>query len=176
MALTCRDARILIDGVGSIYQNCNQRNFGSIKSNTLVNEDVDEICWTRLSDAGDSTRTILEQTQIRFYLYEPNSKLFIKKDGVTKYWSVFDVAMRASAALTSNMHEAYSASSKKDAQTYLKTIVNDCGYASIGTNRGKVELDDFLGCKVDNSAMCVIINVKWLVVQEATCMYSIEDK
>lgn len=58
MALTCRDARILVGGVDSTYQTCRQRNFVYIKSNTLVNEDVDEVCWTRLSDAGDSTNRI----------------------------------------------------------------------------------------------------------------------
>lgn len=110
----------------------------------------------------------------RFYLYEPKSKLFIKKDGVTKYWSVSDNAQRASASLTDNMHEAYSALSKKAADVYLKTIINDCGYASIGTGRGTVELDELLGCLVDNTAVGVIINVKWLVVKTATCTFTLE--
>lgn len=107
----------------------------------------------------------------RFFLYEPKSKLFVKQDGIHKWWGATGNEQHW-VEMTTNPSNAHSFISKEEAEIYLKNQIHKCGYGKLGTERVKDELDDFSGCKVDSSVLRAILNVKWFVVKEVVCSFS----
>lgn len=117
---------------------------------------------------------ILSMKYELFFICDPSLRLFLKQDGSNKYWSVSEHKQKAYAILTSIMHEAYFATSQKEAEEYLKNrIVSICGYGVVGGGNTTVELDTYLDDKVDNSQSCAILNVKLLMIRKIEVAYSI---
>lgn len=121
------------------------------------------------------------KTITRFFIYEPKSKLFAVE---RKNLSVDKGHGSISGELIccSDIQNAISTASKKEADDLLKVIINGCGYATLNDVKFRIaliektnSLQKFLGCKVDNSALEIIINPNRFIVQEFEISYSMKD-